>query len=115
MGQTTFYSQRYQGWPPVAVREIGDPNSRHWEQQAQAAQRRLSEALGDDYPTWAEMTWPGESIDNETWAQIHASVQWALDHPEAISQQLECTCNPAGIGAPCPVCQANARIRERGA
>ena len=113
MARTTFYQARYQCWPPVHNRDISNANSRHWEDQARAVQSRLAELLGDDFRLWAEIIWPGEGINSQSWKQIHDTCQWALDHQEATNQTLECTCNPAGIGAPCPVCRANARIRER--
>lgn len=108
----TFYSRNYQCWPPVHNRDMVNPNSSHWEQQAKIVQRRLADLLGDDYELWAEITWPGESIDGQSWMQIFDTCQWALDHQDAVNQTLECTCNPAG-GDACPVCKANARIREQ--
>ena len=110
----TFYSRNFQCWPPVPNRDMINPESNHWEAQAQQAQRRLAELLGpDDYRLWAEITWPGETIDGRSWQQIFDTCQFALDHKDAMYQTLECTCNPAGIGARCSVCQAHARTRER--
>lgn len=46
------------------------PDSKIWSMAAQAAMKDLSAILGDSYPEFAELTWPGASIEELTWQQI---------------------------------------------
>ena len=42
MGQTTFYSKRYTGWPPVPVAHLADPSSSYWHECAEQAASALN-------------------------------------------------------------------------
>lgn len=46
------------------------PDGRIWSMAAQSAMKDLSEILGDAYAEFAELTWPGASIEELTWQQI---------------------------------------------
>ena len=72
-GRTTFR--------PLIEYEPGDypPDSRFWRSAADATTNKLRDRLGESYPLWAELTWPGESIEEFTWRDVTEMSQAALD------------------------------------
>lgn len=78
--RTTFYSQNFIGWPPVAVCEVADSDSEYWHEQAEEALWNLKKALGSaQYSDWMTIVWP--EIRRNTWASITTTVKAALaDH-----------------------------------
>jgi hypothetical protein len=86
------------------------PDSPQWRYRAEAELRMVSSLLGDDYHLWAEMTWPGNTINRKTWREIYNACHAALSAGiEALDQMLTCTCLPDRDA--CPVCKAHARMR----
>ena len=78
MGQTTFYSKNYQGWPPVSNVEIANGDSPHWQTQFTFERDRLGKAIGrDGYREFAELVWPGTAIDDLTWREIGGQIKAA--------------------------------------
>lgn len=54
------------------VRELGDPDSYHWQNKANNLKYKLVEIMGpDEFEDFADMTWPGESINSWTWHGIY--------------------------------------------
>lgn len=85
------------------------PDSLYWRTEANVVQQKLADYLGtENYRLWAEMTWPGASIDECSWQSIYDTSLEAWNVKEHIFEMLECTCTP--ISQPCRVCQAMARL-----
>jgi hypothetical protein len=71
MSRTTFYQQNYQCWPPVPNSEMADPNSRHWNDQAQAAADRLIDMIGiDAYEAWEVASLPEGTSEHSAFLLI---------------------------------------------
>ena len=63
----------------------------------------------NNYRLWAELTWPGESIQKCTWDEIRSTAHKAIWLGKyALLSELECTCKPDGDL--CRVCRAWARV-----
>lgn len=88
------------------------PDSDHWRAEADLEVYRLQQTLGDNYALFAEIVWPGESIQSLSYMQI---AETARNYLETAHQHrwdvLNCTCN--GISEFCPVCQAAERLRSQ--
>jgi len=54
------------------------PDSKYWRWQAEAGIRHLGGLMGDEYDTWAELTWPGETIKRLSWRSIRDMVEAAI-------------------------------------
>jgi hypothetical protein len=68
-GQTAGGRYTYR---PLVEYEPNDfpPDSLFWKNTAEDAMDRLRELLGVEYPLWAELTWPGTSIQEFTWYDL---------------------------------------------
>lgn len=53
-------------------------DSKFWRRQANASMRYLGALLGAQYPEWAELTWPGSTIDNLTWRTLRDMTEAAI-------------------------------------
>lgn len=81
-----------------------------WESQARQKANTLKGWLGDDYPLFEELIFPGETFDRMSWQQIASTVDnWIASGKSAVMDSLECTCRPDGDA--CPVCAARERMR----
>lgn len=71
---------------------------------------KLADLIGDNnYRLWAELTWPGISIQQCTWQDIYETIHKAIWLGKyALLSELECTCKPDGDL--CRVCRAWARV-----
>jgi hypothetical protein len=57
-----------------------NPDGRYWELGVQALRDQLADMIGkDNYREFAELVWPGETIDSLTWKQIYQQIDRALD------------------------------------
>jgi hypothetical protein len=83
----------------------------YWENQARLAARTLKDWLGDDYPVFEEMIFPGDTFYKMSWQAIHGTIaNWIASGKDAVMDAMECTCRPDGPA--CPVCAARARKQE---
>lgn len=55
------------------------PDSRFWKNTANFVMDQLRTILKNDYPIWAEITWPGTTIQSFSWRQIAQMSQAALN------------------------------------
>ena len=55
------------------------PDSRYWQANADATMNKLRDRLGERYPLWAELTWPGPSIEEFSWQDLDRMSQAAMD------------------------------------
>src|SRR5512139_2372441 len=63
-----------------AEAERANPDSRYWLYESKATQATLEGLIGDDaYEAWAELVWPGDTIDGRTWKQIHQQTAAAVN------------------------------------
>ena len=115
MTKTTFYQDQYTGWPPVKIAEFNDPDSYHWQSRALDMKHWLELKMGaEEFEAWAERLFPGDSIDQTTWKEIHELYE-AKFRVIQIAEREECTCLPdlpdgrinGGRGTVCPVCAEN--------
>ena len=67
--------------------EKANPDSEYWMLEGARAQATLEKLLGDDYEAWAELVWPGETIDGKTWKEINKATRLAID--EAMQGQRD--------------------------
>ena len=75
-----------------------------WRQRATNECQALADILGTvEYAKWAERTWPGESIKNQSYKAICEVAHAAIEALET------CTCKPDGDT--CPACRAYLRTR----
>jgi hypothetical protein len=57
-----------------------NPDSPYWMHESKASQATLEKLLGDDgYEAWAELVWPGDSIDGKTWKEINQATSRAIE------------------------------------
>ncbi len=96
--------------------EIFDPNALYWRILAVQKGLELGEVIGSDNAhIWAEMTWPGDSIDSLTYKQVAEGYIAAIElGKDALLDMLECTCREDRPMC-CEPCRAAARIRARSA
>jgi hypothetical protein len=92
-------------------KQLKDPNSSYWQTKAEITHLRLEELLNSDFELWAEITWPDDTIEQQTYREIYERMDAALKLKELIFQELECTCN--GVIALCKVCRASEWVRAR--
>jgi hypothetical protein len=65
-----------------------NPDSEFWMYESKRSQTELERLIGDDaYEAWAELVWPGETIDSKTWKEIHQATSHAIE--EAMQGQLD--------------------------
>ena len=58
-----------------------NPDGEYWKLGAKSAQAQLTYLIGnDEYEAWAELVWPGETIDALTWRDIYQQSNSALDY-----------------------------------
>ncbi len=93
-----------------------DPNSVYWRMLAEWKGLELGELIGkENSHIWAEMTWPGDTINALTYQQAAQGFISALDlGKDALLDMLECTCREDRPIC-CEPCRAAARIRARSA
>jgi hypothetical protein len=88
--------------------DVNNEESAYWQNCAEAALLNLLAIIGEeDYTTWAEMVWPGETIDNHTYKAIYETARAAIEAAEKGGDVLGCTCKPDGDT--CPACRAYLR------
>lgn len=70
---------------------------------------KLVDLIGENnYRLWAEITWPGISIQKCTWSEILETAHEAIWLGKyALLSELECTCKDGDL---CKVCRAWARV-----
>lgn len=86
------------------------PNGSFWEGKAKEKLQEIADRIGtDNYKLWAEIVWPGDSIDCESWKEIYQTACDYIGINDGIYQMLECTCRPDSVSA-CAVCQATQRL-----
>ena len=92
------------------------PDSMYWKSCAMQEGLRLSNKIGaENAHIWAEMQWPGDTVNNFTFKEIALEFRGVLKLDEAILfGMLECTCKPDSVMC-CAPCRAAARIRARSA
>ena len=57
-----------------------NPDGRYWQLGVQALQGQLTERIGREaYAEWAELVWPGDSVDKFTWKQMYEQLNRAID------------------------------------
>jgi hypothetical protein len=61
-------------------RMASDPDGSYWQYLFSGARNDLVKLIGKDgYEQWAELVWPGETIDGQTWKQIYKRANRAAD------------------------------------
>lgn len=66
MAQTSFYSVRYENWPPTPVAEIARANSEYWHEEAIAVCRKLADRMCyEAYCEWID----AQSV--ASWKALH--------------------------------------------
>ena len=89
--------------------DVKNEESAYWCNCAEGALLNLLAIIGeDDYTTWAELVWPGESIDNHTYKNIYETTRAAIEAVEKGTDILGCTCKPDDVMA-CASCRAYLR------
>ena len=105
MGQTTFYSKNYIGWPPVPVTAWADPDSWYWRERATSAEQRLVRERGEAWVmAWNDIKFP-MSGPCYTWREYWEAANFELDHPA----ECDCTNRPEA----CLPCKVQNLINER--
>ena len=55
------------------------PDSKYWHGQAQASFDYIAKLLSDQYPQWAERTFPADSFSRISWHTIRDMIEAAID------------------------------------
>jgi hypothetical protein len=64
----------------VEAKDRANPDSPYWHGQFDLVRQDLTDLIGKEgYEQWAELVWPGETIDGLTWKQIYQQIDRALD------------------------------------
>lgn len=70
----TMHTRNYAGWGHggfVSLDAYNQPESVYWQERAATFKGYLERQVSAEvFSAWAELTWPGESIDACTWRQI---------------------------------------------
>ena len=77
MAQTSFYAKNYVCWPPVHITDYANPESAHWQEDAEFAMRKLQKSAWDteSFTTFQSIYDPQAST--LTWKEIHEIFDFA--------------------------------------